>query len=62
VRKLGAILELAPELRAGQLMAHLGFLGEDMFERNLWDIEDDELLRVLERHEEELTRRQSHVA
>jgi hypothetical protein len=38
---------LAPEVRPGQLMAHLGFLGEDQVERSLWDIEDDELLAVL---------------
>jgi hypothetical protein len=49
---------LAPEVRLGQLMAHLGFLGEDPFERSLWDIEDGELLAVLHRHRSELRARQ----
>jgi hypothetical protein len=42
----------------GQLMAHVGFLGEDQVERSLWDIEDDELLAVLHRHRRELFARQ----
>jgi len=62
VRQLASLCELAPDVRVGQLMAHLGFLGEDMFERNLWDIEDDDLLRVVERHAAELRQRQSNVA
>ena len=49
---------LAPEVRLGQLMAHLGFLGEDQFERSLWDIEDEDLLAVLYRHRAELIARQ----
>lgn len=49
---------LAPEVRLGQLMAHLGFLGEDQAERSLWDIEDEELLAVLHRHRSELLARQ----
>jgi len=53
---------LSPDIRFGQLMDHLGFLAEDMFNRNLSDIDDDELLRVLARHEAELTQRQSNVA
>lgn len=49
---------LAPEVRLGQLLAHLGFLGEDQVERSLWEIEDDELLAVLHRHRSELLARQ----
>ena len=49
---------LAPEVRLGQLMAHIGFLAEDQVERSLWDIEDDELLSVLHRHRSELYARQ----
>jgi hypothetical protein len=48
---------LAPDVRLGQLMAHLGLLGEDQIERSLWDIEDDELLAVLHRHRSELLAR-----
>jgi hypothetical protein len=49
---------LAPEIRLGQLVAHLGFLGEDQTERSLWDIDDEELLAVLHRHRSELLARQ----
>ena len=49
---------LAPDVRLGQLMAHLGFLSEDQSERSLWDIEDEELLAVLRRHHAELLGRQ----
>lgn len=33
-----------------------------MFDQPLAEIEDDQLLRVLERHETELSRRESNVA
>lgn len=55
---LAELAALAPEVRLGQLMAHLGFLGEDQVERSLWEIEDDELLAVLHRHRSELRARQ----
>jgi hypothetical protein len=55
---LAELAALAPEVRLGQLMAHLGFLGEDQVERSLWDIEDDALLAVLRRHRAELLARQ----
>jgi hypothetical protein len=51
---LAELAALAPEVRLGQFMSHLGFLGEDQVERSLWDIEDDELLAVLQRHRTEL--------
>lgn len=50
-----------PNVRIGQLMAHLGFLSEDQFERSLWEIEDDELLAVLHRHLPELIARLQHL-
>jgi hypothetical protein len=55
---LAEVSALAPEVRLGQLMAHLGFLSEDQVERSLWDVEDDELLAVLRRHRSELLARQ----
>jgi hypothetical protein len=55
---LTELAALAPEVRLAQLMAHLGFLGEDQFEHSLWDMEDDELLAVLHRHRAELIARQ----
>ena len=62
LRKLSRIADLSPGIRIGQLMAHLGFLAEDMFAQGIAELEDDQLLRVLERHEGELSRRQSNVA
>jgi hypothetical protein len=54
---LGELCELSPDVRIGQLLAHLGFLGEDQTGRSLWDINDEQLLAVLERHRAELVGR-----
>jgi len=62
IEKLATVCDLSPSVRLGQLMAHLDFLARDMFDRSLGDIEDNELLRVLERHQAELAQRQSNVA
>ena len=62
LRKLSRLAELSQGIRLGQLLTHLGFLAEDMFDQSLADLEDEQLLRVLERHESELARRQSNVA
>jgi hypothetical protein len=55
---LTELAQLAPDVRLGQLMAHLGFLSEDQINRSIWNVEDDELLAVLNRHREELVGRQ----
>jgi hypothetical protein len=60
VRKLSLLCEKSPDVRFGQLMAHLGFLSEDMTEHGLWDVEDEELLRVIERHAAELSERDAN--
>ena len=44
-------------MRLGQLLAHLGFLGEDRTGRTLWDIDDEQLLAVLYHHRGELAAR-----
>ena len=54
---LAEIWALSPDLRLGQLMAHLGFLGEVHLDRSLGVIDDDELLSILYRHREELLAR-----
>ncbi|WP_425615823.1 hypothetical protein NA78x_005754 [Anatilimnocola sp. NA78] len=59
---LAELLELSPDVRLGQLMAHLGFLGEDQSSRNLWDIDDEQLLAVLYHHRVELMNRTSPSA
>jgi hypothetical protein len=47
---LAEVWSLSPDIRLGQLLAHLGFLGEAHLGRGLGYIEDDELLAVLYRH------------
>ncbi len=54
---LAELCELSPDVRLGQLLAHLGFLGEDQTERSLWDIDDEQLLAVMYRHRAELLAR-----
>lgn len=54
LRALAEVWSLAPEARLGQLMAHLGFLGEVHVGKGLGYIEDDELLAILYRHRTEL--------
>jgi hypothetical protein len=56
---LAELRELSSDVRLGQLLAHLGFLGEDQTERTLWDIDDEQLLAVLYHHRAELVG-QSH--
>lgn len=54
---LAELCELSPDARLGQLLAHLGFLGEDQTGRSLWDIDDEQLLAVLYHHRAELVER-----
>ena len=59
---LARVRELSPDVRLGQLLAHLGFLAEDRFGRTLWEIEDEQLLEVVRQHRAELAARAEHVA
>lgn len=54
---LAEVWALSPDVRLGQLFAHLGFLGEAHVGKGLGYIEDDELLAVLYRHRAELLAR-----
>jgi len=54
---LAEVWGLSPDVRLGQLMAHLGFLGEVHLGKGLGYIEDDEFLAVLYRHRGELMAR-----
>ena len=54
---LAEVWELSPEVRLGQLMANLGFLGDVHVGKSLGYIEDDELVAVLYRHRAELRSR-----
>jgi hypothetical protein len=55
---LAELCELSPDVRLGQLLAHLGFLGEDQTGRGLWDIDDEQFLAILYHHRSELAARQ----
>jgi hypothetical protein len=54
---LSEVWALSPDVRLGQLMAHLDFLGEVHVGKSLGYIEDDELIAVLYRHRTELRAR-----
>lgn len=54
---LAELCAMSPDIRLGQLFAHLGFLGEDQIGRSLWDIDDEQLLAVLYQHRAELAGR-----
>jgi hypothetical protein len=54
---LAELWTMSPDVRLGQLLAHLGFLGEAHLGRGLGYIEDDELMAVLYRHRAELLAR-----
>lgn len=54
---LSELCAMSPDVRLGQMLAHLGFLGEDQTGRTLWDIDDEQLLAVLYHHRGELVAR-----
>ena len=55
---LAEVWALSPDVRLGQLMAHLGFLGEAHLGHGLGNIDDNELMSILCRHREQLLARQ----
>ena len=57
LEKLACLWDLSPEVRFGQLLANLGFLVEDQTDQSLWDVEHEQLLRVMEWHRTELSKR-----
>jgi hypothetical protein len=59
LKVLADLCELAPDIRLGQLFAHLGFLAEDQAEKGLWDIDDERLVTILLRHRSEMVARTS---
>jgi len=58
---LAELVSLSPDLRLGQLLAHLGLLGEAHLEKGLGYIEDDELVAILYRHRSELLARSQDI-
>ncbi len=54
---LEELVALSPDIRLGQLFAHLGFLGEAHLGHGLGEMEDDELVAILHRHRDEMSSR-----
>ena len=54
---LAEVWALSPDVRLGQLLSHLGFMGEAHVGDGLGDIEDDEIMAILHRHKAELEAR-----
>ncbi|MCI0640445.1 MAG: hypothetical protein L0Y72_07225 [Gemmataceae bacterium] len=54
---LAELLALAPDIRLGQLFAHLDFMGECHLGKGLGNVDDDDLLAVMVRHRSELQAR-----
>ena len=54
---LSEVWALAPDVRLGQLLAHIGFLGEAHLGKGLGYIDDDEIIAILYRHRAELVAR-----
>ena len=60
--RLAQIGELAPDYRFGQLVATMAALAAGPWDETLWDLEDEELLRALDRHLADLKQRTPHGA
>ena len=54
---LSELCALSPDIRLGQLFAHLGFLGEVHVGHGLGYIDDDEMVAIMYRHRAELLAR-----
>ncbi len=59
--QLGRLSELAPEMRFGQLIANLAFIAAGPWDRTLWDVEDESLLRAIQKLEADLSQRASEA-
>ena len=60
LERLSELIDLSPDVRLGQLLAHLGFLAETHFGQSLWEIEDSRLVELMIKHQKELLERTQH--
>lgn len=58
---LGRASESAPEVRFGQMVSMLPYLGVGPTVESVWEIEDEPLLEALRQHVADLSRRQQQV-
>ncbi len=59
---LAELSELVPEVRFGQLIVNLSYLARGLSNESIWDMEDDELLTVSRKHQEEWRARRGAMA
>lgn len=53
LRLLAELSEEAPDVRFGQLIANLSYLGRGLSAESVWDIEDEQLLCAARKHLEQ---------
>ena len=58
LRLLAELSEESPDVRFGQLIANLSYLGRGLAVESVWDIEDEKLLRAAREHLEQWRARQ----
>ena len=50
---LSQLSEEVPDVRFGQLIANLSYIGRDLSAESIWEIEDEQLLRAAREHLEQ---------
>ena len=59
---LAELSEVCPEIRLGQLIANLSYMARGLSNESIWDMEDEELLKVAREHLKQWrTRRETMV-
>lgn len=54
LKVLVELSDLTPDVRLGQLLAHVGAVGEERTGQSLWNLDDDQLLATLRHCKEEI--------
>jgi hypothetical protein len=57
LRVLDELGDHTPDVRFGQLLANLSYMGKGFTPEAIWDVEDEELLEAAQSHLEELSSR-----
>ena len=61
LRELQRLIELAPDVRVGQLIVNLSYMALGPSTSAAWDVEDDQLLAAIRKLTRTLTDRQAAV-
>lgn len=62
IERLSMLCTVSPDIRMGQMLANLGFLSEDFANQSLWDIDDEQFLKVIEIHLAQMSKRQGTIS